>query len=319
MAKKGSNLGKNPFETAMKSSMGNASEISSKVLQALESQSGSDSRIADEVTYFEPIDTILQQAGIAYNASFESRTGDTTTLSDFEKTMPTEVRAWWRMLTDVYDEGTPTYNTLWGHGNTWFYKSSRTANLVRMNALVTNIDTDAALATLKTRVLAFIGNYRGKIDEQTGEKTEVNTDSSSFATAVTNSTTALFIVYCGLVRIFNGNLTMVLAFFPMELIYKASKMREYRRLIPAASRRKICSRTWKTGDEIKLQNNRTVPLYIGLAENIDGAVARWYALEAGTTVTITPSELGNTALKALIVQNNDLTTQGDITVTIIEE
>jgi hypothetical protein len=318
MANRGSNLEKNPFEKAMKSSMGNACEISSKVLQALESQVGVDIRIADEITYLEPIDTLLQQGGIYYNASFESRVGDTQSVKDFEKTIPTEVRVWWRMLTDVDAEGTDRYNTLWGHGNIWFYNHSRTTNLLHMNALVTNIGTDTTLAALKTRVIAFIGLYQGKINNQSGEKTEVKTDSSSFSTAVANSSDALFIVYCGLVRIFSGDMTKVLAFFPMELIYKASKMREYRKLIPSASRRKICSRAWKATDKIKLQNNRAIDLNIGFAENINAPVAHWYTLAASDTVIVSPSDIGITTLKALIVQNNDIATQGDITVTVIE-
>ena len=318
MANTGSNLGKNPFDRSMKSSMNIACEISSKVLQALENQVGVDIRIADEIAYFEPIDTALQQAGIFYNASFESRVGDTKTVKDFEKTIPTEVRVWWRMLTDVDAEGTARYNTLWGHGNTWFYQNSRTTNLLRMNALVTNIGTDTTLAALKTRVIAFIGTYQGKINDQSGEKTEVKTDSSSFDTAVSNSTDALFMVYCALVGIFSGNLTKVLAFLPMELIYKASKMREYRKLIPPASRRKICSRTWKATDKIKLQNNRAIDLNIGLAASINAPVATWYTLAASDTVIVSPSDIGITTLKALIAQNNDIATQGDITVTVIE-
>jgi hypothetical protein len=85
MANKGSGLGKNPFDGAMRSSMSNACEISGKVLQSLINQSSTDTRIADEVTYLTPIDDILQQAGIDYNASFDSRKGDTQTLKDFEK------------------------------------------------------------------------------------------------------------------------------------------------------------------------------------------------------------------------------------------
>ena len=318
MANRGSNLGKNPFERPMKSSIGIACEISSKVLQALESQSGTDARIADEVTYLEPIDELLQQAGIAYNASFETRTGATETFVQFETGISAEVKVWWRKLTDVYDEGTPQYNTLWGHGNTWFYGHSRVTNLLHMNALVTNIGADAALAVLKTRVENYIIAYQSKIDTQTGDKTETNTDSSSFDVAVANSTTALFVVYCGLVRIFPTYLASVLAFFPMELIYKASKMREYRKLIPHASRRKMCSRTWKNGDRIEMINNGLVDLYVGLASGKDGVVATWYRLSVGVTVTVAPADLGNTALKAVIVQNNDITTRGDITVTIFE-
>ena len=148
MANTGSNLGKNPFDRAMQSSIGNACEISSKTLQALNSQSGTDARIAAEATYLDLIDGLLQQAGIGYNAAFDSRTGATQTLKDFEKGNPTEVKVWWRMLTDVYTEGTNQYNPLWGHGNTWFYDHSRTTNLLRMNALVANIGADASLAAL---------------------------------------------------------------------------------------------------------------------------------------------------------------------------
>ena len=113
-------------------------------------------------------------------------------------------------------------------------------------------------------------------------------------------------------------MTQVLAFFPMELIYLASKMREYRKLIPKSSRRKICSRKWKIGDKIKLVNNLSITLYIGLASGIDGEVATWYALAGGVTVEVTPTQLGDTSLKAVIVQNNDIAEQGDITVTIFE-
>ena len=285
----------------------------------LNAQSSSNPAIAAEATYLNPIDGLLQEAGISYNASFDSRTGATQTLEDFEKGIPAEVSAWWRMLTDVYAKGTPQYNVLWGHGNTYFYNHSRTTDLSRMNALVSNIGSDASLSALKTRVQDFIAAFQNKINIQSGDKSDVAMDSSGFKTAVTNSATSLFVVYCGLVRIFPGDFSKVLAFFPMELIYAASKMREYRRLIPPASRRKMCSRTWKTTDTIKLQNNKTVDLYIGLAENIDGPVAIWYKLNAGTTVTVSPSALGNTALKALIVQNNDIATQGDITVTILEQ
>jgi hypothetical protein len=80
----------------------------------------------------------------------------------------------------------------------------------------------------------------------------------------------------------------------------------------------MCSRKWKEGDKIMLQNNRMVDLMIGLADGKDGTVLIWYTLAAGETKIVTPSDLGNTALKAVIVQNNSIDTQGDITVTILE-
>jgi hypothetical protein len=104
----------------------------------------------------------------------------------------------------------------------------------------------------------------------------------------------------------------------MQLIYLASRMREYRSLIPAASRRKMCSRTWKDTDTIKLVNNRSVDLNIGLAANKDGAVTSWYTLAGNASATVSPATLGNTAFKAIIVQNNTIDSQGDITVTIYE-
>ena len=61
-----------------------------------------------------------------------------------------------------------------------------------------------------------------------------------------------------------------------------------------------------------------VDLMVGLAESKEAAVLTWYTLAAGETITVTPADIGNTALKALIVKNNNLITQGDITVTILE-
>ncbi len=318
MATRGSNLEKNPFKRAMESSYTVAGQISQFVDNTLDANQGVDTRIADLYTTFKPINIGINKAIIGHNASFNQRTAETTDIETFEAGIPAEVKIWWKKLTAVYDEGTTKYNTLWAGGKTSFYNSSRQSNIDRMNTLVTAIGADASLAALKTIVENYLATYKALVKAQTSDKTSVQTGKSDIDIARDAATNGLWYVYSGLMMVFLPEVSKALAYFPMELIHRADKIREYRLLVPMTSSRKICSRKWKTGDKITMVNNRDVDLEIGLTADSSVLPTTWYTLAANSTANVIPADLGATTNKFVIVKNIDLVTTGDITFTLFE-
>ncbi len=318
MATRGSNLEKNPFKRAMVSSYSVAGQISQFLDDTLNANQASDSRIADLYTIYKPINIGLNKAIIGHEASFNQRTAETTDIKTFEAGISDEVNIWWRKITDVYEKGTTKFNTLWAGGNTSFYKKSRQSNINRMSTLVTAIGSDASLAALKTIVENYLATYQSLVTAQTSDKTSVKSGKTDIDIALDAATTGLWYVYSGLLMVFLPEVSKATAFFPMELIRRADKLREYRLLVPMASSRKICSRKWKTGDKVTMVNNREVDLEIGLTADSAVLPTTWYTLLANTTVNIIPADLGDTHNKFVIVKNIDLTTTGDITFTLTE-
>ena len=123
----------------------------------------------------------------------------------------------------------------------------------------------------------------------------------------------LWYVYCGLIMVFIDNPSKALAFFPMELIYKATREKKYTMLVPAHIIKKICLHLFKVGEMVTMTNNGTVELKVGLALKASSYVLVWYTLAAGQTVKINPLSLGNISYKYVMVKNDDLETRGDIT------
>ena len=269
-------------------------------------------------TIYKPINIGLNKAIIGHEASFNQRTAETTDIKTFEAGISDEVNIWWRKITDVYEKGTTKFNTLWAGGNTSFYKKSRQSNINRMSTLVTAIGSDASLAALKTIVENYLATYQSLVTAQTSDKTSVKSGKTDIDIALDAATTGLWYVYSGLLMVFLPEVSKATAFFPMELIRRADKLREYRLLVPMASSRKICSRKWKIGDKITMVNNRDVDLEIGLTADSSVLPTTWYTLPANTTVNIIPADLGDTHNKFVIVKNIDLTTTGDITFTLTE-
>ena len=318
MATRGTHLAKNPFSRAMESSYTIAGQISQYVNDTLNANQSLDTRIADLYTYYSALHDPFEEAVINYHNAFNIRTANTTDIDTFEAEIPAELTIWWRKLTDVYAVGTTKYNALWAGGKYSFYKHSRQSNINRMNELITAIGTDASLAALKTLVENYVDTYQSLVSSQNIDKSSIKTNISDLEKCRENLTTEMFRAYAILLSIFIPQADKVLAYFPMELIYHADKLREYRLLVPMASSRKICSRKWKIGDKITMVNNRDVDLEIGLTADSAVLPTTWYTLPANTTVNIIPADLGDTHNKFVIVKNIDLTTTGDITFTLTE-
>lgn len=314
--KSGTNLDKNPFAEAMNSSMANAAEISEKVLTALVSQQSTDSRIADLVTYYDPLNQPFQDQAALLTSDVIVKVASTKKVVTTVKGMSVQLKSWTKQIANVYDEGTDEYNRLLIGGTKSFYSGSRTKRLIRVNALIVAIGTDTSLAAVLAQIKSYSIKLSKSIASQTSNKTTVETGSSDINDLRDACTKGLWYVYCGLIMIFIDTPSKALKFFPMEFIYNAANMITHKLVVPAHTLKKICIHTFKLGETVTLTNNLVVPVKVGLALDAKATVLLWYTVFPGEPVTITPAELGNILYKYIMAENDDLFISGDITFTI---
>ncbi len=314
--KSGTNLDKNPFAEAMNSSIANAAEISEKVLTALQSQQLTDSRIADLVTYYDPINQPFQDQAALQTSDVIVKVASTKKVVTTVKGMSVQLKSWIKQIANVYDEGTDDYNRLLIGGTKSFYSGSRTKRLIRVNALIVAIGTDPLLATVLPQIQAYSDKLSKSIASQTSNVTTVGAGSSDINDLRDDCTKGLWYVYCGLIMIFIDTPSKALKFFPMEFIYNAANMITHTMMVPAHTLKKICIHTFKLGETVTLTNNLVVPIKVGLALDAKATVLLWYTVFPGEPVTITPDKLGNILYKYIMTENDDLLIAGDITFTI---
>ncbi len=310
---KGTNLDKNPFTQAMESSVPNACEITQAVTDALTDSTVSDARITALKNYLTPKNNSFQAEAASQTADVITKIAATKQVVITGKGMRVAYNSWIKQIYNVYDKGSEEADRLLIGGAKGFYTGSRAARLIRVNALITAIGADTALATVKAEIQLYSTALTTTKATQTAGKATVLADTTDINNLRDVCTKGLWYVYAGLLMVFIDNPSKALAYFPMILIYKAANQKYYRILVPAASIRKICIHLFKAGETVTMTNNGTVDLKVGLALNTKTDVLVWFTLLAGETKTVTPDELGNVALKYVMVKNEDLLVTGDIT------
>ncbi len=314
--KTGTTLDKNPFVTAMDSSIANAAEIAQKVLDALQSQQSTDSRIADLVTYFIHINQAFQDETALQKSNVIGKVASTKKVVTTVKGMAVQLKSWMKQISNVYPEGSDEYDRLLIGGTKDFYNGSRTKRLIRVNALITAIGTDAALATVLLQIQAYATKLTKSISSQTINVTAVGTDTTDINKLRDACTSGIWYVYCGLIMIFIDTPSKALKFLPMTFIYNAANQITHTLVVPAHIIKKICIHTFKTGETVTLTNNLVVPIKVGLAIDATATVLVWYTILPSEPKTINPDLLGNILYKYIMAQNEDLLISGDITLTI---
>ena len=311
----GTHLNKNPYKTAMNSSIPIGLEISTYVYDALYANR-LDADITPLYDYYGPKHlAFLAEAGVK-TEDFVERKAATKQVVISNKDLKPNLTEWIRQINDLHRKGTAEYDRLLIGGTESFYNGSRAQKLLRINALILAFGIIAEYAALKILVMAYRDSRVTKTATQTTKKNAVNTAGTNVNTLRNACTNGLWYVLCGLLMIDIEHPELALAYFPMELIYKASRMIIKTLLVPAHSVRKICSHTWKPGETATLTNNRDVPLQVGLALSATSPVLVWYTLGVGITIELDPRLLGNIAFKFIMVKNDDLMNSGDITFTI---
>ena len=317
MAKEGSNLFKNPFKTAMKSSIENAGTISAYVENALYLKRLLDSRIMDLYNYFTPLDTIIQDIIAALAGKILDRKSATRTVELNKKGMQPHVHGIFFETEKAYAKTTAEYARLTMGGTDSFYNGSEYSITTLITAYITATGTDVTLNAARAIAVDLLAHISGDKSAQTTEKVNVNTNKVSVKTAVENSTTGLWYVYLGLMMVNILTPLMTAAMLPMDFIYKAAKQQIKTLMVPKASNRKILSHLFKIGETVTIKNNTAIGLWVGLAETATSEVLVWYFIAGNTTATeIAYSLLGNPTFKFVMTKNADLVNAGDLTFTV---
>lgn len=312
----GTHLEKNPFTEAMHISVPVSAEITKFIRDALNAPSVTDPKIIALQAYFNPKDDATAALASLQKADLIGKIAATGEVVTTVAGTKIAVKAIFKGIGNVYDEGTPTYNRLLTGGATSFYKGSRSKRLIRMNALITAIGSDATLDAPKAIAVAFAAALGGTTTTQTVGKATVSTNSADIKALIDDSAEGVWYVYLVLMAVYIKNPAKALAFLPMEFIYKMANQITHTLLVPAHIVKKICIHTFKTGEMVTITNNRTVPIKVGLALNAKATVLVWFTILGGETKTIRPDELGNILYKYIMAGNDDLLIAGDITFTI---
>ena len=312
----GTNLIKNYFKSAMKSSYPVAVIISQFVRDMLFTNQAVDARILALYTYYNPLNIALAAIAARRDADLIAKKAATKQVVTTVAGMKIAVRSWVRQIIIEYEEGSERYDQLLIGGRKEFYSGSRASRLIRVNALITAIGSDASLADLKLEVQAYADVMSGKTLTQTGKKGAVDTDITALNAAVDAAAEGVWYCFHGLMMVFISTPKKVLAYFPMELIYNATHEKSYTLRVPKREKRKICMRFFKPGDTVTMENLGTVDLLVAITQTAKWEPTAWYLLPAGAIVTISPSLLGSTAYKFVMVKNDDFNTTGDMKFTI---
>ena len=313
---RGTNLIKNYFRTAMKISNPLAVIISQFVRDMLFTNQAVDARILALFTYYNPLNIALAAIAARRDADLIAKKAATKQVVTTVAGMKIAVRSWVRQILMVYEQDSERYDELLIGGRKEFYSGSRASRLIRVNALVVAIGTDASLADLKLEVQAHADAMSGKTLTQTGKKGAVDTDITALNNAVDAAAEGVWYCFHGLMMVFISTPKKALAYFPMELIYKALHEKFYTLRVPKREKRKICMRYFKPGDTVTMENLSTVDLLVAITQTAKSEPTLWYLLPAGAIVTLNPSVLGNIAYKFVMVKNDDFNTTGDIKFTI---
>ena len=313
---RGTNLIKNIFRRAMKVSTSYALQISQFVRDMLFTNQAVDVRIAALYTYYNPLNIALAAIAARRDADKILKVAATQQVITTVAGMKTAVRKWVRQILMEYEEGSERYDELLIGGRKGFYSGSRASRLLRVKALVLAIGTDASLAALKLEVQAYADALEGKTQTQSSKKGSVDTDIAAMKNAVDAAAEGVWYCFHGLMMVFISTPKKALAYFPMELIYKATHEKSYTEQVPKREKRKICIKHFKPGDTVTMENLANVDLWVAITQTAKSEPTTWYLLPAGTIVTINPSLLGNIAYKFVMVKNDDFNTTGDIKFTI---
>ncbi|MEI6509265.1 MAG: hypothetical protein WCO54_12335 [Bacteroidota bacterium] len=309
----GTTINVNPLDKPMHSSVDNAVDISGAVLVALDSYTGNNQQIIGLRSYYKPKHDALVAEVSKKGVIFDARKTDTRSLKEFKKDFKPEYREWVLAITNVFREDSDDYNRLLIDGAKSFYVNDSKKRLIRINKLISAIGSNEDLADIKLRIQVYATLLSSKIQSQGGNTSGVITEATNLNNCINVCSKGLWYVLGTLITVYVDDPDQILAFFPMRLIYKAANQKSYTLLVPKASRRKVCIHLFKEGETITITNKGLVDLKIALTRNQKGEPTAWYTLPSGHTVTnIAPTVIGDTALRYVMVKNENLDTRGDI-------
>lgn len=211
------------------------------------------------------------------------------------------------IIRGTYGKDSPTYQEFFPHGLTEYSKASLENVPTLMSRMVTSATThqadlgvdfvtlfttlESTFTTARTAQLTLIGEVAGKKDA---------TATMRDAVEVQLMTNVLTIALNNI-----GNIEAVNNYFDQSFI-RRKEQKTYSGDVAGGSTVNIAERTFEESDDIVLKNTGDVALVFCLAPSAGDACISGVTLNAGEDITVTASELGNTAANHFLnVTNNE--------------
>jgi len=306
----------NPFLLVTDSSYFNAMELGMHHDNALQS-APADTVIAALYKTYHPIYLTFRSSYNDWIAQGGSQQGETLNLSQLIRLLTnTKIQQWDVKIQTIYPINTPQYKKIMTHRRKPFQTGTQTEKLEAVQALSKNIGADAALASVKTEVDAFLVQYEAALTKQQGSKTTTKTLSDKLEPARINLCNALYANLGALMQKYSTTPTMIESYFDQKIL-RRSKQVFFKGQVKASSLVTVVKHTFVDSDEVYLNNTGTTTLQVYLAASKDlRPTATAYKLTPGER-TVAIKTLGNLADTFLIVFNPEVVTKGSYEIEIL--
>lgn len=219
----------------------------------------------------------------------------------------------------VYKKDTPQYMNLLPNGRKPFQSGSHEQRIQAVADLVTAIGSDAALATLKTAIIAFQTTLTDAKSDQAAKLSATNTYSEQLSLVIKVIAKFMYLVLGKFMVHYYDNPTMIEPYFDLATIRSAAQV-EFTKTVKQLKDANIAKRKLKITDQIKVVNDGPVAIIIYYApEKNDPHTTYGVSIAAGEDETLQASDLGNlTTGNFLKAYNADSVNEAHFVLTIIK-
>jgi len=260
---------------------------------------------------YHPIHLTLKADYKAWDIQEHAQEGKSLTLEQlFVLLRGTKIRKWDVSIQNEYEKGTERYVALLPDGRGPFQTGSQQSILDAVETLSGAIGTDAALASTKADVDAFLELLDEANTTQKGSKKDTSTLSQQLEISRINMCIAQYGNLGMFINQYKATPQLIPPFFDLVNIRQHHQVMFTGHLKPLYNR-VICKHTFDADEQVKITNTGTTDLVFYLGQlKTSKLPTLLHIVPAGTQVTELASVLGDLSNKFVIVYNPNETEMG---------
>lgn len=293
-------------------------KISTWHINALKAKAG-DPYYDALIAAYQPLHDAVEAEYNKWDTSKGTHVGSTASFEELLK-MLSEIKAedWDVAIQNIYRRDTPKYLSLLPHYRKSFQSGSNEARVNAVKNLSKAIGTDAALATVKADVDAFILLLNKARTDQQGDLSDTSDFSEDFEEARVAAAEGQYRDLGSLMNKFYKTPKAIEPFFDLANIRKAPQA-EFTGTVNKGALKNIFKRTVQPATEFRLINNGAAPLkFAFVSEKNDDIGATHVLVLAEEEETVPASALGKVPEdKFFKVKNDDAALDGKFTIEIL--
>ena len=307
----------NPFTAATDQSYRMAVRISTYHDSALHA-AVADAYISDLYDIYHPIHEAQMTVYNTWVSQGGLQQGDTLNLRQLLRLLSnSKINFWDASISLVYAPDTPTYKGLFPNGHAPFQQGTQTERMAAVAALIDSIGTDAALATIKTNVVAFNTQLITANTDQKGSISITKTLSDAVDAARITMCIAQYANLGSMMNHWANATDNIEQYFDLEAIRKGQQV-FFTNSVKATKIKFIVKHTFADADRLRITNTGDVNLKFYLADSKTApAPVTAITVDAGEIREVTAPELGNIANAFLLVYNPDTLNKGEYDVELL--